>query len=204
MGDGVASPLVPQSDGDIALDVLLTRRSISPVLLDDPAPSESDLNDMFDAALRAPDHGGLRPWRFTVVRGAAREKLGDVFADAMKAREPNVPAKILENERQRAFRGPLIVAVGAALQPEHAIPEIEQLLSVGAAVMNVLNAAHAMGYGAMWVTGKRTFDPAVAEALGFVQPDRLLGFVHMGTAREPGRQLDRPDRADHVREWTGA
>ena len=203
MPDGAVSHLASQNDGDMALDMLLSRRSMSPALLGDPAPGEEDLNDILDAALRAPDHGRLRPWRFVIVRGTAREKLGALFADALWAREPDASAKALENERQRAFRGPLIICVGASLNPEHAVPEVEQVLSVGAAVMNMLNAVHALGYGAMWVTGKRCYDAGVNEALGFGPPDRLVGFLHVGTPTEPVRPTERPVRADHVSEWTG-
>ncbi|WP_374446511.1 nitroreductase [Stella sp.] len=186
------------------LDLLLSRRSISPALLGEPGPTDRDIAAMVAAALRAPDHGGLRPWRFAIVRGAARQRLGDVFAEAVRARDPTWTEALLERERGRPLRSPLVVACGARIRPDHKIPEIEQLLAAGAAAMNLLNAAHALGYGAMWVTGPNSYDPMVAGALGFHAPDRLVGFVHVGTPPADVGAIERPDPRAHMAEWTGA
>jgi nitroreductase len=128
-----------------SLDLLLSRRSISPAMLGDPGPSDADIETMVAAALRAPDHGGLRPWRYALVRGDARARLGDVFAEAVKARDPTWTEALLERERGRPLRSPLVVACGARIRPDHKIAEIEQLMAVSAATMNLLNAAHALG-----------------------------------------------------------
>jgi nitroreductase len=186
-----------------SLDLLLSRRSISPAMLGDPGPSDADIETMVAAALRAPDHGGLRPWRYALVRGDARARLGDVFAEAVKARDPTWTEALLERERGRPLRSPLVVACGARIRPDHKIAEIEQLMAVGAATMNLLNAAHALGYGAMWVTGPNAYDPAVAAALGFEAPDRLVGFVYVGTPPSDLAAVERPAAAAHMAEWTG-
>ena len=203
MPDSAASYLNPQSESDVALDMLLSRVSVSPALLGDPAPGDLDLNDILDAALRAPDHGRLTPWRFVLVRGDSRSNLGEVFVKALRGREPHANEKIVERERTRPLRAPLVIAVGTNLRPENAIPEIEQVLAVGAATMNMLNAAHALGYGAMWVTGKNSYDPLVAEALGFSAPDRLIGYLYVGTPTELIKPASRPNRDEFVSEWTG-
>ncbi|MGE0718697.1 MAG: nitroreductase [Alphaproteobacteria bacterium] len=185
------------------LETMLSRRSISPALLGEPAPSDADIELMLSAALRAPDHGKLEPWSFVLVRGDARRELGEVFAAALRRRDPDATEPLLERERGRPQRAPLVIALGARIRPDHKIPEIEQVLAVGAAAMNILNAAHALGYGAMWTTGPNAHDPAVAEALGFAAPDRLLGFVHVGTPRAEGIVPQRPQPAAHMVEWQG-
>lgn len=183
------------------LDLLLSRRSISPAALGEPGPSDDHIATMVAAALRAPDHGGLRPWRFAVIRGDARNRLGDVFAEAVRRRDPTWTEALLERERGRPLRSPLVIACGVHIRPEHKIPEFEQLLAAGAGAMNLLNAAHALGYGAMWVTGPNAYDPTVAEALGFHAPDRLVGFVYVGTPPADMGAVERPEPAAHMAEW---
>lgn len=184
------------------IDMLLSRTSVTPAQLAEPGPSDEELAAILDAGLRAPDHGRLRPWRFVVVRGAAREALGELLASAARKRIPPTSDAKIERYRTLPRLAPLVVAVGAKLAPEHPVPVVEQLLSVGAAAMNLLNAAHALGLGGIWLTGPHCYDPAVAEALGFHDPDRLIGFVYIGSVAE-APQAARPDRATHAWEWTG-
>ncbi|MSP75911.1 MAG: nitroreductase [Rhodospirillaceae bacterium] len=187
------------------LDPLLSRQSVG--ALEDPAPEGADLDLILDAGLRAPDHGRLRPWRFVLIRGDARVALGDCFAAAIKARDRQAPQAQIDRIRAWALRTPLLIGVGAQIRPGHPIPEIEQMLSAGAAAMNMLNAIHLLGYGGMWVTGANTYDPKVNAALGFQAPSRLVGFLAVGTAKAatPGATAptDRPDRLAHVVEWSG-
>ncbi|WP_432422189.1 nitroreductase family protein [Robbsia betulipollinis] len=182
-----------------ALDVLMSRQSHWP--LSEPGPDDAQLAQIFDAALRAPDHARLRPWRFVLVRGAARAALGDVLIDLAWSRAPDEPRATHEHRRQRAFAAPVVIALGAAVDPDSHVPEIEQLMAVGAATMNLLNAVHALGYGGFWATGADTYEPALHAALGFGATDRLLGFLFVGTPPPAPRRAARPDRAQHVREW---
>jgi nitroreductase len=190
------------SDDEIPVfQSLLSRQSHWP--LTEPGPDDGELSVIFDVALRAPDHGRLRPWRFVLVRDAARETLGQVLVDAASAREPNEPPETYEHRRQRATAAPVVIAIGAAIASESHIPEVEQLLSVGAATMNMLNAIHALGYGGFWATGPDAYDSTLQQALGFDEADRLLGFLFIGTPASPSRRISRPDRSAHVREWLG-
>src|SRR3954470_21054651 len=183
------------------LDTLLTRTSISE--LAEPAPDGSELDLILQAGLRAPDHGKLRPWRFVLIRGAARQAWADTIVAALLAREPDAPEAVIAKQRNRVLNAPLIIALGVKLRLGHKIPEIEQMLSVGAGAMNMLNAAHALGYGAVWLTGANAFDPRVVEALGLEATDKLAGFLFVGTPRSAPLATRRPVLAEHVTEWKG-
>jgi nitroreductase len=189
-------------DGPKALQVLLSRYSVG--LLQDPAPSAEELASILDAGLCAPDHGRLRPWRFVLIGGSARAAFAEVLIEALARREENPPATAVQGLRSRMVAVPLIIGVGAKIKPDSPIPEIEQLLSAGAAAMNLLNAIHALGYGGLWMTGAHVYDRGVNEALGFSWPDRLVGLLFVGTPQEGVRPTPRPERAPYVREWLGA
>jgi nitroreductase len=183
------------------IDALLSRASVK--LLGDPGPSDAQLRLIFDAAVRAPDHGKLRPWKFFVVRGDRRQQLSELFAAGVRRREPNATDAQIEKEREKPLRAPVTIAVAAKIVQGHKIPEIEQLLSSGAAAMNILNAAHALGFGAKWVTGANCYDPEFRKAFGLDETDQLIGFIHVGTPGESASVMERPDPAAFVVEWNG-
>ena len=179
-----------------AMDLLLTRHSPWPLV--EPAPDAAALDLVFAAAMRAPDHGQLRPWRFVLVRGDARLALGQVFARAARARDPYDDG---ERFRAKAVAAPLLVALVAQVKAPHKVPESEQVLATGAAVMNMLNALHILGYGGFWATGVNAYDDNVKAALGMGAGDRLLGFLYMGTPKDRLQPPERQDAAGFVREW---
>jgi nitroreductase len=186
-----------------ALDTLLARRSVPPEALVEPGPDDSQLARAIDAALRAPDHGRLQPWRFRLVRSAAaRAAFSEVlgrFADGA-----SLPPAQADKIRRRPLLVPLVIVVSARLKEHPKVPEVEQLLAAGAGTMNLLNALHAQGFGAVWLTGPASYDATVAAALGLGAGERLLGFVYVGT---PGPNLPpaptRPAREGFVSEWQG-
>lgn len=184
-----------------ALELLLDRRSVS--MLDDPAPSGRDLDLILDLGLRAPDHGRLRPWRFVLIRDDARAVFADLLVMAARRRDPAAPQALLDRYRAWPLRTPLLIGVGAVIRANHVIPENEQILSAGAAAMNMLNAIHLLGFAGMWVTGANAYDPEINASLGFEAPSRLIGFLAVGTPRAVPA-LERPQRADHVVEWEGS
>jgi nitroreductase len=187
-----------------ALAALSTRHSVAPPFLTTPGPDNRVLAEILAAGASAPDHGRLRPWRFVVIRGAARQRLGEVFAEALIRRQPDAAAEALEQERNRPLRAPVVIAVVARLEPEHPkIPEIEQILSTGAAIENILVAAHAQGFGAKWLTGANAYDDHVKAALGLVGNDRLAGFVHLGTVDGKPPQVPHADARELTVEWQG-
>lgn len=184
------------------LSMLLDRTSVSD--LRDPGPERGDLDLILQAGLRAPDHGKLRPQRFVLIRGEARAAWADTIVAAFKAREPDAPEKAIDKQRNRALNTPLIIALGVRVQYGHKIPEIEQMLCVGAAAMNMLNAIHALGYGGVWLTGANAFDGRVVTALGLEPGDKLAGFLFVGTPVVSPTVPRRPAVADHTIEWMPA
>lgn len=187
-----------------ALEALLTRQSVAPAFLGEPGPDDKALERILAAGGAAPDHGRLRPWRFIVIRGAARARLGEVFAEALLKRQPDASEKAIEQERERPMRAPLLIAVAAHLDPEHPkIPEIEQILSTAAAAQNILIAAHAQGFGAKWLTGANAYDEHVKRALGLAPTDRLIGLIHLGTIEGSPPAVPHADPREHVVEWQG-
>lgn len=188
----------PSREG--ALDNLLTRKSNN--MLTEPVPSDSELETIIEAATRAPDHGRLRPWRFVVIKGDARDKFVEVVQAATKARAPETTEKDLNVLAMKFKQQPMIIAVGAKIT-EGKILEIEQLLSAGAAAMNIMNAIHAMGYAGKWVTGANCYDPMVNKALGFEHPDRLVGLIYVGTEKMKLPEMERPKPSEFLSNWTG-
>ena len=173
-----------------ALKLLTSRRSFKPVELGDPGPSAAELDTLLTIASRVPDHGKLTPWRFIVFEGAARLSAGEAIAGAFRAKYPDAKPDQVEFERLRLARAPLVVAVVSRAGPHVKIPEWEQVLSAGAAAMNLVLAAHALGYGASWITEWYAYDRTALDALGLAPHERIAGFVHIGTP--PGPPEDRP------------
>lgn len=183
-----------------ALIALTTR--VSPAALDAPGPSGDALQKILEAAVAAPDHGRMRPWRFIVIEGTAREKFGVLLAESLLRREPAAPAGKLEAERKKALRAPLIVVVAASVQSNAKVPEVEQLVAVGAAAQNMLVAAYALGFGGFWRTGAIAYDPAMKRALGLAESDAIIGFLYLGTTKTPG-QPRQNNTASVTRLWSG-
>jgi len=176
-----------------SLAVLRHRRSTPSRLLAAPGPDPAQLRALLECAVRVPDHGKLVPWRFIAIAGAAKQGLGEFLATRSLERDPAAAPAAVEKDRLRFSYAPLVLAVVARLTPGHKVPEQEQLLSGGALCFQLLLAADAMGFGAQWLTGWPAYDPAVAARLGLEGHERILGFIHLGTAREAAPERERPD-----------
>ncbi|HLR14010.1 MAG TPA: nitroreductase [Burkholderiaceae bacterium] len=186
-----------------AIDSLLGRRSMK--FVQAPGPSETELDTILQAAMRAPDHGQLRPWRFRLMRGDAVAKWAETaIRICEEAGEPITPQKAA-GARQWLKNVPILLAVGCYIDHSNTrIPEEERMLATGAAVVNMLNAAHMLGYSAYWSTGLGTYVDEVAEALDFDPLEyRFMGYVSFGTAMRELPTRERPDYHDFVTEWTG-
>ena len=184
-----------------ALELLKTRKSISAAFLADPGPGEAEINDILSIAARVPDHGKLTPWRFIVFAGDARRKAGEALAPLFAAKNPGADAKLIEDDRNRLARAPLVIAVVSRAAPHPKIPEWEQVLSAGNAAMNVVMAAHALGYAAQWTTGWIAYDEDAGRILGLKPGERFVAFIHIGTPTAPSTDRPRPAPAEVVTYW---
>jgi nitroreductase len=180
------------------VDLLRRRRSVSPNMLGEPGPSPEEIETLLTIASRVPDHGRLVPWRFIVLEGAARERIGDAVAAAFLADQPEAEADKVALERRRLARAPVVIGVVSRAGAHVKIPDWEQVLSAGAVCMNLLVAANALGYGASWLTEWFSFDRRVLDALGLEPQERMAGLIHIGTPREPPAERARPALADIV------
>ncbi len=154
------------------------------------------------AGVRAPDHGRLRPWRFVVLEGAAREKLGDAMARLSLAKFPQSTPEQLDGERRKVLRAPTIVVVAARIT-QGKIPEVEQVAAVAAGVENMVLVAQALGYGAMWKTGAAAYDAQTKTMLGLAAQDHIVAFLYLGTTATCGnRNSSVPRRYRHLDEVT--
>jgi nitroreductase len=175
-----------------ALELLKTRRSVKPIELAGPGPTESEIETLLRIASRVPDHGKLAPWRFILFEGNARSVAGDAIASAFLADHPNAPPDKIEFERKRLARAPLVIAVVSRAGPHVKIPEWEQQLSAGASAMSLVFAAHAIGYAASWITEWYAYDRRVLDALGLAANERIAGFVHIGRPGKAPEDRERP------------
>lgn len=188
-----------------ALENLLGRYSTPAKQLTEPAPSDTELHTIFAAAVTAPDHCGLQPWRFIVIRGNARRRLGDVFVEAYKIRDSSATAAQLENYRLKPLRAPLIIAVVANIQSGNAkVPEQEQIISAGVAAQHIQLAARALGYNSIWLTGVNCHDLHVSTCMGLGFDEKLVGFIYLGTNQQAVMPPERPAIESFVSEWTHA
>ena len=185
------------------IDLLLTRRSVKAPMLGEPGPTADQLAAILKAAARVPDHKKLVPWRFIVFEGEARARFGEVLADACASEEKQAPsAARLDLERARLTRAPTVVAVISRVTPHPAAPEWEQVLSCGAACMNLCLAANALGFGTCWLTEWYSFSGGVRRALHLAGNERIAGFIYIGTARERQDDRERPDLAAITTRWS--
>jgi len=184
------------------IDFLTTRRSTVARMMDGPGPGDEDLKRIMEAGMRVPDHGRLTPWRFIVIRGDAREKLGDVIAEAYKKNNPDAIEEQVEIEQERLTRAPVVIAVVSRVQKEHKIPEWEQILSSGAACQTMLIAAQSMGYAAQWLTEWYAYDANVKQAIGAESGDEIAGFLYLGNGTGELSDRARPASDDIVSEWS--
>jgi nitroreductase len=189
------------NDTSSPLALLATRRSGKPRDLVAPGPDDAQLAQMIEIAARTPDHGKLAPWRFVVVPADRRGALSAVITTAYLAERPQAARLEIEALDQFAHQAPTLVVVLSSPKVESHIPLWEQELSAGAACMNLLHAAHALGFAGGWLTGWAAYSDAVRDAFG-AEPEKIAGFIFIGTPFKPLEERPRPESDKIVRYWT--
>ena len=163
-----------------AVASLIERRSVSPKRLAHPGPDLAEIDLILQAALRAPDHGGLHPWRVIEFQEDQRAALGDAFKQEKLRRDPLASAFDLHRARDHALIAPVLMAFIVSPRARSKVPVQEQWLASGAALCNLLNAAHLLGYGAIVLSGERCFDAVLLAELGVARDEHLAGFITIG------------------------
>ncbi|MBL8057538.1 MAG: nitroreductase [Anaerolineales bacterium] len=178
------------------LTAIHTRCSIGKVK-PDPLPRDL-IEKLLAAGAQAPNHHAVRPWRFIVLTGAGRERLGGAMAQELHERKPDTPAEGLQAERAKALRAPVLIAVAADKPAEAKVVEIENVCAAAAAAQNILLAAHALGLGAIWRTGPAATAAVVKHSLGLTPDQHLLGFIYVGYPLAEPAVPQRPNFADRT------
>ena len=183
-----------------AIELLRGRNSMPQ--LQAPAPSGEEVEVLLQAAMRAPDHARLRPYRFIVVRNDALYRLGDVFAEAARLRKgAALSDEEFEKIRRQPLRAPMIVVVVARFQEHPKVPRDEQLMSAGCAAHGLTLAAHALGYGAVWRTGDNAYDATINQQLGLDGSEQIVGYIYLGTSANNYKALPSMRSEDFCSEW---
>ncbi len=186
-------------DAITALDKIRSRQSFWPVGA--PAPNEDEIDEALLLALNAPDHGNLNPTRFLKISADKLQDLGSLFVRAATLREPG---KDHHHWHSKAQAAPAMIVVIARLDEHHRKVTVrEQIISVGAAGMNVLNALHLRGYSGYWTTGVNAYDDTVRRALGLSEQEAIAGFIFVGTPREGARLKERKVPEGFIQQWNG-
>jgi len=182
-----------------ALEILQKRQSVGK--LQAPAPDNKICEALIGSAIRAADHGNLTPWRFIFIRDSGLEKLGQVFLAAGLQNKPEMSVDEQTRLLSLPLRAPLIITVVARVQNHPKIPVHEQLFSAAAAAQNILNAAYASGFGAIWRTGEIASDPYVAKEMGLSAEEQIIGFIYLGTPVQPLGEAKPKATSDFFSYW---
>jgi nitroreductase len=184
------------------MDILqfLQQRNSAPKLTG-PAPSDEQMEEIFRAALRAPDHAWLRPWRFITIDGERRAALGELLERCLLARDPDADEAARAKARNAPLRAPMVLVVVVRLAEHPKVPAVEQRLSAGCAAQAILLAAEACGFAGIWRTGAAAFDRAVMDGLGLEAREEIIGFLYIGSREGPAKPIPELDTADFVSAW---
>lgn len=182
-----------------ALSALHHRVSVN--ILDDPAPTQDQLDQIIRAGLRACDHRNLRPWKFLTISGESRKAFGELMANVMSEQSSEkLDDAFKEKIASKPLRAPLIIVVVASIKEHPKVPKLEQVMSAAASAQMMMTAAHALGVGAIWRSGSIMFERAMNAGLGLKQEDQIVGFLYLGTAVVT-KSVPELDPLDFVEQW---
>ena len=182
-----------------ALNNILNRNS--PRELSEPYPSEKEMELIYQAALRAPDHAWQRPSRFIQVTGQGLEKLSSIFVDFAKDNIANVTDETLQKYREAPVRAPMIIILISEITIHPKVPEIEQMLATAAAAENILLALNSLNYAGMWITGVFALNKKISKDLELEENQKVIGYLYVGTATGKQKKIPEMDTSEFVTEW---
>ena len=185
-------------------ETIKSRRSTGKMT--DQRPTRKQIEHILEAATHAPNHHKVEPWKFFVLAGRAREELGTVMAEALAERFDETGAAnrqvLLNKERNKLLRSPIVIVVAAEHPQQPKVLEIESIEATAAAVQNMLLTAEEMGLAAMWRTGDAAYDPRIKQWLGLAPEDHIVAFVYLGFPAIP--KLERhPTHSAEKTTWLG-
>lgn len=183
------------------LSLLMRRHSIPSRQLGEPAPDKPALHALLKAAIRVPDHGKLVPFRLIKLQGKAKQSFGAALATIAVRQHPEMSEAKQDKERQRYSFAPLVMIVVSCVDVRSKVPAIEQQMTAGCVAQNMLIGAYALGIGAQWLTGWAAYDPEVATLLRLGDHEKVVAFIHLGTAQIDVPDRDRPALSDHLSTW---
>lgn len=181
------------------LKAIQTRNSIP--FLEEPAPSKEEMHEVYKGALRAPDHARLRPWRFIEVRGDQRNKLANIFVNTAKSLDSGLNDDQILKLKKAPFRAPMIIVLAANVKEHPKVPEIEQIISLGAAAQNILLGLHEIGFSAVWRTGNMAFNPEITREFGLEENFQIIGYLYVGTSSGKEKPIPQLNVEDFLEVW---
>ena len=170
-------------------------------LLTDPAPTSEEMSEVYKGALRAPDHARLRPWKFIEVRGDSRDKLAKIFIDTATALNSDLSENEISKLEKAPHRAPMVIILAADIKEHPKVPEIEQIISLGAAAQNILLGIHEIGYSAVWRTGNMAFNPEITKFLGLEENFKIIGYLYVGTSTGKEKPIPELEIQDFLEVW---
>ena len=173
------------------IDTLLSRVSVPRVV--EPGVSAEELDVILKAGLRDCDHGRLKPYRFILLEGEARERLGEAMSDYLHGDLVDVSEDAIEAAKNKALRAPTLLSVIFCPNDNEKIPESEQLVTTGCAAQLIVTAAHMLGIGAMWRTGNVTYSGEVSRMLELDENEQVVAMIYLG---RPAAELPSPPEVD--------
>ncbi len=187
-----------------ARQLILGRQNFTPRRLLEPGPSADQLDSLLEAAAAAPDHGELTPWRFILIPQQRRQRLGEIFRDALLERDNNATAQQQLDAQEKAMRGPCLLLAIVDLGPrDKAIPDIERMISLGCAIQNMLLLARSMAFESGLSSGQALVSSSFRKAFGLASHEQAACFVSFGTAAKPKALRSRPAAARISSEFSG-
>jgi len=182
-----------------AIDNILGRNSHKNLGL--PCPSKEEMNLVYKAALRAPDHGWLRPSQFIEVTGKGLDKLSKIFVKYLKDTKEDINDLTLKKYKNAPYRAPMVLILVTNIKEHPKVPDIEQMFSTASATQNILLALNALNYGAIWRTGILSLNDQIGKYFNFNKNQKILGYLYVGTPIGEPKKIPNLDINQFVKKW---